>query len=140
MKRLTLAALLALTAAPLMPAFADAKEPPRCEQPSGRPAPDRQGQRPDCPPPPREGRSEHRPAPGDRPAPRDDRRAEERAELGAVWRSGQTYKGRGERVDHKRVELPAPPRGQHWIRDGERYLLVSDDSGIIRSVIARALR
>lgn len=125
MKRLLLAALVALTAAPALPALAQAKEAPRCERPSDRP---------DCPPQ-RDRREPHRDK-GDRPAPHPDRRAERPHD----WRPGESYRGPGAAVDHRRADLPAPPRGQHWIRDGERYLLVTDGGRIIRSVMARALR
>ncbi|MFC3168614.1 RcnB family protein [Paracoccus fontiphilus] len=128
MKRLLLAALVGLTALPALPAVA--KETPRCE---------RQDRHRDCPPQAgREGKGPRHHNEG-RPAPRhagDDRRAEP----GRDWQPGQTYKGRGDRIDHRRADLPRPPRGQHWIRDGERYLLVSDGSGVIRHVMARALR
>ncbi|WP_207101839.1 RcnB family protein [Paracoccus shandongensis] len=55
-------------------------------------------------------------------------------------RPGDSDRGPGACVGHRRADLSVPPRDQHWIRDGARYLLVSDDGGIVRSVMARALR
>jgi Ni/Co efflux regulator RcnB len=44
-------------------------------------------------------------------------------------------------VDYRRYRgLRAPPRGYHWVRNGNDALLVGITSGIVASVIAGAIR
>lgn len=113
-----------------LPAFAEAREAPRCERPVDRPGGARQDRRPDCPA--RVKADRHQTDRGRH----DSRRAEPRRD----WRPGETYRGKGQRIGHRRADLPAPARGQHWIREGDRYLLVTDGGGIIRSDMRHALR
>ncbi|WP_347140134.1 RcnB family protein [Paracoccus sp. SSK6] len=136
MKRLLLSTLTAV------PAFAEAREAPRCERPADRLGALRQDRRPNCPARLKadrhqtdRGRHDSRRAAAHQ-APQEERRAQPRRD----WRPGDTYRGKGQRIDHRRADPPAPARGQHWIREGDRYLLVTDGGGIIRSVMRHALR
>ncbi|MBN9044776.1 MAG: RcnB family protein [Rhizobiales bacterium] len=55
------------------------------------------------------------------------------------WHAGQRYSGwRGHREirDYQRYGLRRPGRGQHWIRVGNEYLLITAATGFIAGVLA----
>ena len=44
--------------------------------------------------------------------------------------------GRYELIDDwKRYQLEMPPEGEHWIRYGENYLLVTNTDGLIKRIV-----
>ncbi len=57
------------------------------------------------------------------------------------WKKGQRL-SRAERAryaeirDYRRYRLSAPPRGYHWVRANNEYLLIGVASGVIASIIA----
>lgn len=57
------------------------------------------------------------------------------------WKKGQKL-SRAERAryaeirDYRRYRLSAPPRGYHWVRVDNEFLLVGAASGIIANIIA----
>ena len=53
------------------------------------------------------------------------------------WRrKGGHYRGHGREVrDYRNYRLKTPPRGYHWVRDGNDYILVGVSSGIISAII-----
>ncbi|GGA80115.1 hypothetical protein GCM10011491_04260 [Brucella endophytica] len=67
---------------------------------------------------------------------RDMRRHDDRRER---WTRGRelprSYRGNVVR-DYSRYHLRKPPRGQHWVRVGNDYMLISIASGIIGAIVA----
>lgn len=54
------------------------------------------------------------------------------------WKKGDRYSGRGARVsNYRQHNLKAPPRGHRWVRDGNAFLLVAVETGIIASIVNR---
>ncbi|MEP9378991.1 RcnB family protein [Aquabacter sp. CN5-332] len=56
-----------------------------------------------------------------------------------AWRKkgGHLPHGRGQVVnDYRRYKLKPPPRGYHWVRDGDNYMMVGITSGIISSILS----
>ncbi|MFG1395421.1 RcnB family protein [Roseixanthobacter pseudopolyaromaticivorans] len=56
-----------------------------------------------------------------------------------AWRKkgGRVPHGRGQVVsDYRRHGLRQPPRGYHWVRDGNSYILAGITSGIISSILS----
>ncbi|MFG1463664.1 RcnB family protein [Xanthobacter sp. DSM 24535] len=55
-----------------------------------------------------------------------------------AWRKkgGRMPHGRGYAVnDYRKHGLRQPPRGYHWVRDGNNYILAGITSGIISSIL-----
>jgi Ni/Co efflux regulator RcnB len=55
-----------------------------------------------------------------------------------AWRKkgGHVPRGHGQVVtDYRRHGLRQPPRGYHWVRDGNNYILAGITSGIISSIL-----
>ncbi|MFG1425044.1 RcnB family protein [Roseixanthobacter glucoisosaccharinicivorans] len=55
-----------------------------------------------------------------------------------AWRKkgGHVPHGHGQVVtDYRRHGLRQPPRGYHWVRDGNNYILAGITSGIISSIL-----
>ncbi len=53
------------------------------------------------------------------------------------WKQGERYTGKGTQVDYRKHKLPQPGKGQYWVKDGERFLLLKPKTGTI-AAIARA--
>ena len=154
MKKYLLPALLAMTAYAGLPytSLADQPRPARCEQgqkdkdcqppretpPKERPKdatkPDRKSSRAETGREPRDDAHSH---PGRADALRPERLAQSAPERGHDWVRGAKYTGKGARVDYQRANLPAPGKHQHWLRDGDSYLLISERTGVIAQVRPR---
>jgi Ni/Co efflux regulator RcnB len=55
-----------------------------------------------------------------------------------TWKRGQRFHARGPVVhvrDYRRYQLRTPPRGHHWVRYDNDYLLVAITSGIIADIL-----
>jgi Ni/Co efflux regulator RcnB len=65
---------------------------------------------------------------------RDDR------DGGADWRPGghvsQEYWGHQHEVDWRAHHLRQPPRGYHWVQNGNNYVLAAVAGGLIASIVA----
>jgi Ni/Co efflux regulator RcnB len=85
------------------------------------------GHRP--PPPPRYGHGyDHGPAYYHRPPPR----------YYGHWERGHRYYGRNVVVyDYGSYRLRSPPRGYHWVRENNDFLLVAVATGIILDIATR---
>lgn len=56
----------------------------------------------------------------------------------ARWQRGHRYHGPSYVVrDYRHYHLRTPPRGQHWVRADDRYLLVAVATGIIMDIATR---
>lgn len=54
------------------------------------------------------------------------------------WQRGHRYHGPTYVVrDYRHYHLRTPPRGQHWVRADDRYLLVAIATGIIMDIATR---
>jgi Ni/Co efflux regulator RcnB len=62
------------------------------------------------------------------------------AEPGGDWRPGghvpAEYRGPQHEVDWRSHHLRQPPRGYHWVQNGNNYVLAAVAGGLIASVIA----
>lgn len=88
------------------------------------------------PPPPPPGGPGYRPPPGPGyrggPPPHVQRQ-----HYGWRNKGGRIPRGQGYVVtDYRRHGLRQPPRGYHWVRDGDQYLLAGIASGIISGIIS----
>ncbi len=162
MKKYLLPALLSLTGYATLPhgALADQPKPPRCEQGQKddncrppREAPPKDGSKDAPKDAPKSDRKSSRAEPGHEAgaardgkargqtgpekAPRPARLAQSAPERGQGWARGAKYTGKGAQVDYRRADLPAPGKHQHWLRDGDSYLLVSERTGVIAQVRPR---
>ncbi|MGK9264090.1 RcnB family protein [Sinorhizobium meliloti] len=53
------------------------------------------------------------------------------------WKKGGKFSGRGTSIaDYQRHKLEAPPKGHRWVRDGDDFLLVAVDTGVIMSIVS----
>ena len=73
--------------------------------------------------------------------PHDDRRGPPpRGPAPTAWRTGghvpQEYWGRQHEVDWRAHHLRQPPRGYHWVQNGNNYVLAAVAGGLIASIIA----
>ena len=154
MKKYLLPALLAVTAYAVLPhtALADQPKPARCaqgqtgkdcqppretppwERPKDAAQPDRKSSRAEGGRAPGGDAQGH---PGRDGAPRPERLVQSAREGGHDWVRGAKYTGKGARVDYQRADLPAPGKHQHWLRDGDSYLLISERTGVIAQVRPR---
>jgi len=52
------------------------------------------------------------------------------------WSKGQRVpqQYRGDRIDYKRHNLKAPPRGYHWVENDGQYLMIGIATGVIAAI------
>ncbi|MBZ8134516.1 hypothetical protein CLD20_14645 [Afifella sp. IM 167] len=59
----------------------------------------------------------------------------------ARWHRGEHYRGKARTVEDYRARgLKAPPKGYHWVRDGDEYLMVAISTGIVSAIVRSAGR
>ena len=67
---------------------------------------------------------------------RDHRASRSRHHRSWMKRGGHMPRAyRGKSIDYRRHHLNKPPRGYHWVRHDDNYVLVAITSGIISSII-----